>query len=110
MPTYPQSRVNGNNGGDYFAPTFYVASAGDEAPHTETWANCTYAGAADGRDGACYSTSVIGNATLTWIERALAAPQAKPLFAYIGVCVANDRPSRLRSRRREPLLPPRPSV
>lgn len=68
-----------NGGGDYFAPTFSVASAGDERPHTERWTNCTYSS-----NRSCYSTSVIGNVSLAWM-RAVLAEGLKPLFAYIAV-------------------------
>jgi hypothetical protein len=41
-----------------------------------TFDNCT---------GPCYSTAVIGNASLQWIRAVLAAPSPKPFFAYIAV-------------------------
>ncbi|CAJ1934958.1 unnamed protein product [Cylindrotheca closterium] len=51
-----------NGGGDYLNPSFYWASKGVE-PTTVHFDNCT-----DTTGMPCYSTSVIGNATIDWIR------------------------------------------
>lgn len=82
-PTCPPPGVDrwfANGGGDYFSPSFSYASAGTD-PSSVHFTNCSY------NDGACYSTSVIGNASIAWMRDVLAAPedQRKPFFAYVAV-------------------------
>eukprot|EP01052_Picozoa_sp_SAG31_P011783 SAG31_NODE_676_length_12896_cov_10.122060_2_plen_184_part_00 len=75
-----------NGGGDYYRPSFQWASAGQtDPPGTVTFDNCSYS--AGGRNGSCYSTSVIGNATLDWLRAMSALPVEvrKPFFAYVAV-------------------------
>lgn len=83
-PTCPPPGVDkwlANGGGTYFSPTFSVASAGDAAHSTVRFGNCSYNG------GSCYSTSVIGNASIAWALEVLAQPPEtrKPFFAYVAV-------------------------
>ena len=76
-----------NGGGNYRAPAFSVASAGDhDGGHSESWANCSYTNA-PGWNNDCYSTSVIGNTSIAWIDavQATEAADRKPFFAYIAV-------------------------
>lgn len=65
-----------NGGGNYLNPAFAFSSRG--TPGVEvTFDNCT---------GPCYSTAIIGNATLDWIRalrRESTSPQ--PFFAYVAV-------------------------
>ena len=66
-----------NGGGDYYSPSF--TGWGGRSPIR--FKNCT-----DERpDGACYSTSVIGNVSLGWISDHVAKKPAQPFFAYIAV-------------------------
>lgn len=69
-----------NGGGNYFSPTFDFASAGTAATNV-AFTNCTY------NNGSCYSTSVIGNASIAWMKEVIAQPEEsrKPFFAYIAV-------------------------
>lgn len=72
-----------NGGGNYYSPSF---SVGWEQGKNVKFDNCTDVRA----DGACYSTSVIGNTSLAWIRDHLAsgdgaADETKPFFAYIAV-------------------------
>ena len=79
-------RWMGNGGGNYHNPSFSVASAGDEdGGHTESWKNCSYGAASWGSD--CYSTSVIGNASIAWMDEVgkMAPAVQKPFFAYVAV-------------------------
>lgn len=53
-----------NGGGDYLNPSFtWASSTGQPSPTEVTFNNCT--------DAPCYSTAVIGNASLAWIDRHL---------------------------------------
>ena len=70
-----------NGGGEYLNPTFTFASAGTSGVEV-TFNNCTGA--------PCYSTAVIGNATVDWIravfrDAAAARVAPKPFFAYVAV-------------------------
>ena len=78
-----------NGGGVYLDPTFTVGTRGTGTPPQQVkFDNCTqYSGMP------CYSTSVIGNASLAWINRHLqssdsindqSAPKRKPFLAYIA--------------------------
>lgn len=69
-----------NGGGNYFSPTFSWASANTSASNVQ-FKNCTY------NKGSCYSTSVIGNQSLSWIREVFSQPTSirKPFFAYIAV-------------------------
>jgi len=73
-----------NGGGNYYAPTFSWASAGNLPEAGVTFNNCTYGVAGS---SACYSTSVIGNVSLAWVKDIVAQPEAtrKPFFAYVAV-------------------------
>lgn len=82
-PTCPPPGVDrwfANGGGDYYNPEFSWASAGTQSSDVQ-FKNCTY------NNGACYSTSVIGNVSLNWIKEVTAQPEAerKPFFAFIAV-------------------------
>jgi hypothetical protein len=65
-----------NGGGNYLNPSFSFASGGTPGSHV-TFDNCTGA--------PCYSTSVIGNATLDWIRAVRLSSRPKPFFAYVAV-------------------------
>ena len=76
-----------NGGGSYLDPTFTVGNRNDllEPPRSVTFDNCT---ATTGMP--CYSTSIIGNASLAWIQRHVAANDnennnKKPFFALISL-------------------------
>jgi len=82
-PTCPPPGVDrwfANGGGNYFNPEFSFASAGTEST-TAIFNNCSY------NQGACYSTSVIANASINWLRELAAQPlhQRKPWMAYIAV-------------------------
>ena len=69
-----------NGGGDYLNPQFVFASRGVPGT-TVTFNNCT---------GPCYSTAVIGNATVAWIRAVRASGTNStiippPFFAYVAV-------------------------
>ena len=65
-----------NGGGEDLDPTFSFASAGT-AGETVKFDNCS---------GPCYSTAVIGNATLDWIRAVRGASETPPpFFAYVAV-------------------------
>lgn len=68
-----------NGGGNYFSPSFAWASAGAGPPENVAFNNCTY------NDGKCYSTSVIANQSIAWLEELHAEKAHKPFFAYIAV-------------------------
>eukprot|EP00980_Cylindrotheca_fusiformis_P030282 scaffold24620_cov137-Cylindrotheca_fusiformis.AAC.4 len=65
-----------NGGGYYLNPSFYWASKGVD-PTNVHFDNCT--------DYPCYSTSVIGNASIDWIRDHVSTSDAKPFFAYVSV-------------------------
>jgi N-acetylglucosamine-6-sulfatase len=66
-----------NGGGDYLNPSFYWASKG-VYPSIAHFNNCT--------DSPCYSTSVIGNASIDWIRDHVSATDSQqPFFAYVSV-------------------------
>jgi N-acetylglucosamine-6-sulfatase len=73
-----------NGGGSYLDPTFTVGNRNAllEPPLGVTFDNCT---ATTGMP--CYSTSIIGNASLAWIERHIATDdnEKKPFFAFISL-------------------------
>ena len=76
-----------NGGGSYLDPTFTVGNRNAllEPPRSVTFDNCT---ATTGMP--CYSTSIIGNASLAWIQRHVAANDnennnKKPFFALISL-------------------------
>ena len=75
-----------NGGGNYHNPSFSWASSGVGEPQTVTFDNCTDPDKQQ-QPQPCYSTSVIGNASLTWIQDHLhnSKNAAKPFFAYISV-------------------------
>lgn len=66
-----------NGGGEYLNPSFFWASRGVD-PTTVQFNNCT--------DFPCYSTSVIGNASIDWIRDHLASEKKQqPFFALVSV-------------------------
>ncbi|KAL3806943.1 hypothetical protein ACHAXA_007194 [Cyclostephanos tholiformis] len=74
-----------NGGGSFLNPEFVVSTRNSLPPRSVTFDNCT---ATTGFP--CYSTSIIGNASLAWIERHIAANNnmdnnAKPFFALISL-------------------------
>ena len=78
-----------NGGGVYLDPTFTVGVRGTStSPQQVKFDNCT-----EHTGMPCYSTSIIGNASLAWINRHLQsadsisdkpAPKRKPFLAYIA--------------------------
>lgn len=68
-----------NGGGSYLNPSFTSASVG-EVPVDVTYDNCT---TKDGGKIDCYSTSVIGNVSTSWIQGQV--QDENPFFAYIAV-------------------------
>jgi N-acetylglucosamine-6-sulfatase len=78
MLSYSSGRF-ANGGGNYFSPEFAWASAGAGPPENVGFSNCTY------NDGKCYSTSVIANQSIAWLEELKAQKAHKPFFAYIAV-------------------------
>lgn len=79
-PTSPPVGVDRwfvNGGGNYNNPTFSVANVNNVGVEV-TFNNCTY--------GPCYSTSIIGNETIRWIDsHHNSSPAPKPFFAYVAV-------------------------
>ncbi len=75
-----------NDGGVYLDPTFTVGTRGTRPPHQVTFNNCT-----ETTGMPCYSTSVIGNASLAWIQRHRQQqlkqqfPHTKPFLALISL-------------------------
>lgn len=76
-----------NDGGTYLNPKFTIGN--DQSYVREVvFNNCTFT-----TDMPCYSTSIIGNASLSWIQRHVAAAVAdddneekrKPFFAFIAL-------------------------
>ena len=74
-----------NDGGTYLNPKFTIGN--DKTLVREVvFNNCTFT-----TDMPCYSTSIIGNASLAWIQRHIAAGVAddenekKPFFAFIAL-------------------------
>jgi arylsulfatase A-like enzyme len=66
-----------NGGGEYLNPEFYWASGGTNSTNVQ-FNNCT--------SNPCYSTSVIGNASIDWIRDHVASEKRqKPFFAYVSV-------------------------
>ena len=71
-----------NGGGNYLNPSFVSASPGVE-PSDVRFDNCT---ASDGSPIDCYSTSVIGNTSISWIrDRVTSDSKTTPFFAYISL-------------------------
>ena len=65
-----------NGGGEYLNPSFSFASNGTTGT-VVTFDNCT---------GPCYSTAVIGNATLDWVRAVRGSSDAPPpFFAFVAV-------------------------
>ena len=86
-PTCPPPGVDrwfANGGGNFYSPSFTWASAGTTSSSV-TFDNCSYIG--NGKNGSCYSTSVIANQSIAWIAEmnALPASERKPYFAYVAV-------------------------
>lgn len=72
-----------NGGGNYLNPSFSWASSGVE-PTQVHFNNCT--DATGRRKQPCYSTSVIGNASIAWIKDHLQSNVSQmPFFAYVSV-------------------------
>ena len=79
-----------NGGGLYYDPTFTVGSRGGGRPQSVQFDNCT-----NTTGMPCYSTSIIGNASLAWIRRQMDHRQSqlfaekqenlKPFLALISV-------------------------
>jgi hypothetical protein len=69
-----------NDGGEYLDPTFTFGSGADESIQNVHFNTCSkYTGMP------CYSTSVIGNVSLAWIERQVKNPKKRPFLAKISV-------------------------
>lgn len=82
--TFPQNvdRWLVNGGGDYINPSFTAASAEVE-PTRVRFENCTDS---HGLPIPCYSTSIIGNASIAWIKDHLEVHGSKtPFFAYVAL-------------------------
>lgn len=74
-----------NGGGEYLDPTFTVATRHGRKPQEVTYNNCT-----ESTGMPCYSTSIIGNASLAWIQRHLQTTRSsrnhpQPFLALISV-------------------------
>ncbi len=81
-----------NGGGNYLDPSFTHgtrrnptvsnATTKERDYHIEDihFNNCT-----NSTGMPCYSTSVIGNASLVWIRKQVKAPKSKPFFAFVSV-------------------------
>ena len=75
-----------NGGGTFFDPSFTVATRSAlEPPRNVAFDNCTSSIGVP-----CYSTSIVGNASLAWIQRHVAAGEnvdnnKKPFFALISL-------------------------
>jgi len=66
-----------NGGGQYINPSFTWAAPGSNSTHVQ-FNNCT--------DMQCYSTTVIGNASLKWITEHLSTKSPrKPFFSFVSV-------------------------
>ena len=70
-----------NGGGNYLNPSFTSAEPGAE-PTELHFNNCTLP---NGESIDCYSTSVIGNVSLSWISDQVSSEPTRPFFAYIAV-------------------------
>eukprot|EP00547_Thalassionema_nitzschioides_P018200 CAMPEP_0194242198 /NCGR_PEP_ID=MMETSP0158-20130606/7807_1 /TAXON_ID=33649 /ORGANISM="Thalassionema nitzschioides, Strain L26-B" /LENGTH=471 /DNA_ID=CAMNT_0038977239 /DNA_START=112 /DNA_END=1524 /DNA_ORIENTATION=- len=71
-----------NGGGNYHNPQFVWASA-DVQPSAVHFNNCTDK---NGNKEPCYSTSIIGNASLDWIQDHIeSGVSPEPFFAFISV-------------------------
>ena len=70
-----------NGGGDYLNPSFTLAQPGVE-PTELHYNNCTLP---NGDSIDCYSTSVIGNVSLSWISDQVKSDPTRPFFAYVAV-------------------------
>lgn len=62
-----------NGGGEYLDPTFTAATRHGRNPQEVTFNNCT-----ESTGMPCYSTSIIGNASLAWIQRHLQTTRSSP--------------------------------
>lgn len=70
-----------NNGGEYLDPTFTYASGTDESVQNIHFNNCR-----NHTGMPCYSTSILGNVSLSWIERKVKEqPRLRPFMALISV-------------------------
>ena len=70
-----------NGGGEYLNPSFSSAEPRVE-PTEVRYDNCTLP---NGISTDCYSTSVIGNVSLSWISDQVKGDPTRPFFAYIAV-------------------------
>lgn len=70
-----------NGGGEYLNPSFTSAEPGVE-PTELHFNNCTLP---NGDSIDCYSTSVIGNVSLSWISDQVKSDKSRPFFGYIAV-------------------------
>ena len=70
-----------NGGGEYLNPSFISAEPDVEEPTELHFNNCTLP---NGNPIDCYSTSVIGNVSLSWISDQVKNDATRPFFAYIA--------------------------
>ena len=70
-----------NGGGEYLNPSFTSAEPGVE-PTELHFNNCTWP---NGNSIDCYSTSIIGNVSLSWISDQVTSQTTRPFFAYVAV-------------------------
>ncbi|CAB9518863.1 Extracellular sulfatase SULF-1 [Seminavis robusta] len=69
-----------NGGGAYLDPTFTVGTRGKGAPKAVHYNNCT-----ESTGMPCYSTAIIGNASLAWMTRHVQSNDDKPFLSLISV-------------------------
>lgn len=67
-----------NGGGDYLSPEFSTYNV-DGLP------NGTWRGTADN-----YTTAVVGNLSIHWIKKVVAADPTRPFFAYVAPKAAHE--------------------
>ena len=70
-----------NGGGEYLNPSFSSAEPGVE-PTEVQYDNCTLP---NGTSIDCYSTSVIGNVSLSWISDQVKGDPTRPFLVYVAV-------------------------
>lgn len=69
-----------NGGGDYLNPSFAWHSKGVPNPSIVKFDNCS-----ETTGYPCYSTSIIGNASIDWIRDHVTRERHQPFFAYVSV-------------------------
>jgi arylsulfatase A-like enzyme len=73
-----------NGGGDYLSPSFSVWNV-DGLPNSTYPAATHWQGTADN-----YTTAVVGNLSIAWIQKVVQEDPSRPFFAYVAPKAAHE--------------------